>query len=522
MNALQSIEFSPLVLRELTAAAKRRSTSRVRWWAVLAAIVMSAGFLLLNTVFGSGASLGETCFGIQAFYLFGLALLSGIFLTADCLSEEKREGTIGFLLLTDLSEFDVVMGKFAVTSLTALYGMLALFPVSALPLLLGGVTGVEYWHVSLVQLNSMFVSLAVGIFVSAGSRDPQRAMAGTAALLVGLVFIVPMISGLLAQILPGIELLGWLSPLQSFRLARAFSPFGSNHFWLALAVSHLTGWAFLLLATRRLRHGWRDTASLKTHTSVLRWFNRARTTSHRSNSRYKLLDQNPVLWLVDRLGGHARLAWVIVVLWAVLALTFFFSGQTQFATGLATLMKPFTFVLKTLCAFQACRFFIESRRSGALELLSCTPLTQQDIVRGQTRAYRTAVQWPCLCIILFSLLPICASASALTGDPIGDIIIMVTIGVEYLRLIADLAAICWVGMRLSLYMKKPQHAPLLTVLIVLIAPSVLCWLDLIVDVVLIGWARAGLARNWRDLLQPGSSPPPIPLAPPVIQANLNS
>ena len=42
---------------------------------------------------------------------FIFCLLAGVFLTADCLSEEKREGTLGLLFLTSLKGYDVVLGK---------------------------------------------------------------------------------------------------------------------------------------------------------------------------------------------------------------------------------------------------------------------------------------------------------------------------------------------------------------------------------------------------------------------------
>ena len=86
-------------------------------------------------------------FGILA---LGFCLLAGIFLTADCLSEEKRDGTLGLLFLTDLRGYDVVLGKLIATSVHAVYGLLAIFPVLALPLLMGGVTGGEFWRVVLV------------------------------------------------------------------------------------------------------------------------------------------------------------------------------------------------------------------------------------------------------------------------------------------------------------------------------------------------------------------------------------
>ena len=62
-------------------------------------------------------------------------LFSGRISTADCLSEEKREGTLGLLFLTDLKGYDVVLGKLAATSVSAFYGLLAALPVLAVPVL---------------------------------------------------------------------------------------------------------------------------------------------------------------------------------------------------------------------------------------------------------------------------------------------------------------------------------------------------------------------------------------------------
>src|SRR5437762_6345486 len=57
--------------------------------------------------------------------LFGFAFVYCLFigarLTADCLSEEKRDGTLGLLFLTDLKGYDVVFGKLAATSVNSIY-----------------------------------------------------------------------------------------------------------------------------------------------------------------------------------------------------------------------------------------------------------------------------------------------------------------------------------------------------------------------------------------------------------------
>src|SRR5207245_2009309 len=99
-------------------------------------------------------------FGVLA---LAFCLLAGIFLTADCLSEEKREGTLGLLFLTNLRSYDVVLGKLLATSLHSFYGLLAIFPVLGLPLMMGGVTLGEFWRVILVLIVTLFLSLALGL-----------------------------------------------------------------------------------------------------------------------------------------------------------------------------------------------------------------------------------------------------------------------------------------------------------------------------------------------------------------------
>ena len=86
-------------------------------------------------------------------------MFTGVRSTADCLSEEKRDGTLGLLFLTDLKGYDVVGGKLVATSLNAFYGLTAIFPLLAIPLLMGGVTNGEFWRMALVLANTFLFSL---------------------------------------------------------------------------------------------------------------------------------------------------------------------------------------------------------------------------------------------------------------------------------------------------------------------------------------------------------------------------
>jgi ABC-type transport system involved in multi-copper enzyme maturation permease subunit len=138
------------------------------------------------------------------FVLMGIAVvgmvvtqLSGCFFTADCISSEKREGTLGLLFLTPLRSLDLVLGKLASHSLLVFFSMLALGPVLFIPLLNGGVTSGEAIRVIVTLIVSLFLSLSVGVLVSTLGRDAKTTVIGTLIVLV-------LINGL-----PLIGMSGW-------------------------------------------------------------------------------------------------------------------------------------------------------------------------------------------------------------------------------------------------------------------------------------------------------------------------
>ncbi|HEY2951585.1 MAG TPA: ABC transporter permease subunit [Verrucomicrobiae bacterium] len=183
--------FLPIVERELRVAARRRGTHSMRFCVALAVLVVWLVLILGSQNSMPPAQLGHQLFMALSIATFGFCLLAGVFLTADCLSSEKREGTLGLLFLTDLKGYDVVLGKLAATSLHAFYGLLATLPVMALPLLMGGVTGGEFGRVSLMLVATLFLSLAVGLAVSAISRESRHAMAGAFCVMALLAGVFP-------------------------------------------------------------------------------------------------------------------------------------------------------------------------------------------------------------------------------------------------------------------------------------------------------------------------------------------
>src|SRR6202142_1180086 len=148
-EAGKPMTFLPIVARELRIAARRPGTYWVRSGAALALLVIGTWFMLMNWREPTNAiALG--LFSILTGSAVLYCLLSGVWFTADCLSQEKREGTLGLLFLTDLKGYDVVFGKLVATSISGFYALGAIFPVLAIPLLTGGITNGEFWRMVLV------------------------------------------------------------------------------------------------------------------------------------------------------------------------------------------------------------------------------------------------------------------------------------------------------------------------------------------------------------------------------------
>lgn len=510
--------FLPIVQRELRVATRRKSTYRIRKWTAVIAMGVSFVLLLFASTAQAGASLGKTLFGLLTGYAFGLCLLAGVLLTADSLSEEKREGTLGLLFLADLKGYDVVLGKFVALSLNAFYGLLALLPITALPLLLGAVTGVEFWRMALALLNALFVSLAAGVFVSALARNSQRAMGNTLGLVLLLAAGLPLLAGLGRQLHLSPVWLGftWLSPFYPFSYAaETLYARHAGMFWATLFASNVLGWVFIALASLALPRSWQERTpgfGLGTFRRSRRPLSR-RSAARRIKARAVLLPRNPVLWLLNNDLGPPWGAWAVVLAWGVTVLvaTMFLRDRSDSALVNWYAAMPFGFLLKLLFGLQAGRFFAEGRRNGALELLLCTPLTSRQITSGQALALWRRFFWPLLAFLVLLFAPALVQVMAAVSTRDLELGLKAVSGSAFgifnlVFMAADLAALCWFGMWLALSMKKPQFAPAVTICCVLILPTFLCWGRILVDLVLIAWGLTKLQQDLRWLLARQSQP----------------
>src|SRR5688572_11618485 len=87
--------FLPVADRELRVRARQKATFRARVGAALAACLIIGFFLVTSTWRFSPAAMGKSVFWFLSGLTFLWCLFEGPRNTADALSEEKREGTLG-------------------------------------------------------------------------------------------------------------------------------------------------------------------------------------------------------------------------------------------------------------------------------------------------------------------------------------------------------------------------------------------------------------------------------------------
>ena len=527
------MRFLPIVRRELAVAARRRATFWVRTWVAFTVVVIGCFIVLMNQ--------NEPPRNVAQMLFYSVTgggllycLLIGMRTTADCISEEKRDGTLGLLFLTDLKGYDVVLGKLVANSLNSFYGLLAVFPVISVSLLMGGLTPEQVARVSLVLLNTMFLSVCIGIFASSCSRVARKSIALTFFLVLLFTVGLPALGTWLAwkSHWRSLEMIFAMpSPVFSYVAGIDIPFFGPARkvFYWSVAVIHALGWIFLLLACFVAPRGWQDRPA---GARRARWNERWKAWSYgdvamRAGFRARLLDVNAFFWLAAR--DRLKPAWVWTFLGLVAAIWVWGFAKLQYDWFNLPIYFATAFgmnaVLKSWFAAEATRQLSDERRMGSLELLLSTPLTVRDILRGQALALRRQFLGPVLVTLLVELtLLLAGTRDSLNGE---DRAVWTAVWITgMVTLVTDLVALYWLGMWMGLASKNPKRASSDTVGRVLALPWVVfagfmlflalisvrgqsevdwktilgVWvaLSLAVDVAYGAWARHKLLTEFRD------------------------
>jgi hypothetical protein len=489
--------FLPIAERELRVRARQKATFRTRVGAALVACLIIGFFLYGSRV--SPAGIGKTVFWFLSLLAFIWCLFEGPRNTADALSEEKREGTLGLLFLTDLKGYDVVLGKLLATSLNSFYGVLAIVPPLSIPLLLGGVTVGEFWRMVLVLVVTLVFSLSASLFISANSRNERRAWAGAVLLIAFLAAVPPLFRWMP---FPTMKLLGAISPTPAlYSLTDALFARQPQAFWHSVLGVHALTWGFLIAACLVLPRSWQD--------KPVQRANRETTLADRRQSRaerQRQMDMKPVVWMLTRGKRAEWYVWFAVAAYAVPAvlIAVIWSDVQLLIFPLVGFALVLNFLLAVWMGAKACFMISDARASGALDLLLTTPVSPTAIIDGHGEALRRQFLVPFVALSISEVIIAASLDVRLGGEAFGPVITCVAAAFMG----AQLTAVGWFGLWMGLTTKKSAHAVAKTILWVLVIPLATlpfcaCIFPMVKDAIFIHYARTRLHKHFRTIVTEG-------------------
>ncbi len=268
--------------------------------------------ILLSVLLPSQPPSGAMLLRLGILVLFPAIVIEGFRGSIDCLSAERRNGTLGLLLLTRLRGLDIVLGKLAGSSLSGLLQLVAILPILFFSMFLGGVRGDEFARVSLALLEAYALSCCFGVWISARSSMAHNAFIQAFTSVV-VVFLMPAVLWLSPALLKSAWLAIPMSVSPGLMLTTSFdaSYRMDPGVWQRAAYSIPLLCVGLLVAagahTRHWRPGSNETATPE-----------ARRKGAISGD---LIDREPLLWLARTQGGNLaagiKLAGVAILICAL-------------------------------------------------------------------------------------------------------------------------------------------------------------------------------------------------------------
>jgi ABC-type transport system involved in multi-copper enzyme maturation permease subunit len=300
--------------------------------------------------------------------------------TAGAICQDKMRGGLTLMMVTDLSDAEIVLGRFASRLANVLGVIVCGLPVLAIASSLGGVESGEVVGGSMVIVGVAVLGVGVSMTFSVWATKPHESLMATYA-----TWAVWLLAAL-----------AWSETVRGWRTPDVL--LFTNPFWLIFEVRGPASGSFLargvlflvgcvtisivlaVVSTRRIRAVTLRQASRVQRPTASRWgWLRMLRTSRIS------LDRDPVLWREchrRRTSGWGRAIWW---LYAVLSTSFTLLAifvNNDIATGVSAFMVSIGLLMVSVTSATA---LAEERSQGSLDVLMASPLQSREIVMGKWR-----------------------------------------------------------------------------------------------------------------------------------------
>jgi ABC-type transport system involved in multi-copper enzyme maturation permease subunit len=408
-----------MLTREAAIAPRRASffAARSVFVAALFGLTLTAWQLLVGSQrlesVGDLAWFGAAAFQILAPLQLAVAMPFSALLVASAVAIEKDRKTLDLLLLTSLSNSELVMGKLLAGMLSVIVVVVATLPLHMTIALLGGISSEQIFRVEAVTLASALVAGSLGSMIALWREKTFQALAMTLLVLVLWLLGWEIVAAIGADATwLGLPAKTWaiaMSPWQAvqeaaqpiFDSSRTTS-LRSDPVLLFLITSIVASAALNLVAMARLRV-WNPSREVAPRIDEERERELAGIVATQPNSKNAVaihaaggkvrnVWDNPVLWREVRTWAYGkrilviRLAyWAVFIACAIVLVTQIAAKGSPDA-AIPPAVKPIVTLLVVgliLLNALAVTSLTNERDSRALDLLLVTDLTPKEIVFGK-------------------------------------------------------------------------------------------------------------------------------------------
>ena len=356
-----------------------------------------------DATLGEAAAFGLLLFQIVAFVQLLLTLFFATVSAAGAVSQEKDRRTFILLLLTDMRDYEIVLGKMLGALLPITIQLLVTAPVLAMLLLLGGIDPEQVLQAVLVLGASAIAAGSLGGLIALWRERTFQALALSVLFLVLYVCLsqaLGVLGPVLAPQTDWIRVQAWLDPFVTMQAVLG-PPAGG---WDGLAPAYgfvlvMLGWCALLngIGIWKLRK-WNPSGepimqregpqeAIDTDESLEL---EKRAKAHAAPGKARQVWQNPVLWREVRTYAYGRRPLLVKLAFGVVfSLILYFAvselnrpgGRPAFAAAYG--LVPVAVLSLLLVSAQAATSITSERDGGALDVLLVTDISPKEFVFGK-------------------------------------------------------------------------------------------------------------------------------------------
>jgi ABC-type Na+ efflux pump permease subunit len=359
------------------------------------------------------ATLGDAArFNVVLFQLLTLRVQLPLLLffaalsAASAITQEKDRRTFVLLLLTDLRNYEIVLGKLLGSLLQIALFLAGTVPVLALLLLLGGVGPQQVAKAVLVLATAGLAAGSLGTLVALWRDKTFPALALTALFLVLYVCLVRAL-GILPNLIgtwtgssavalwDAEPIQQWFDPFMALQSVQ--DPTENS----VLGIAPALGFSFVMLLLSALLNGWGilrlrvwnpsgEPIMQREAPTEAEAEEKDRAKAHAAPGTVRQVWANPILWREIRTRAYGRRPLLVKIAYALaLVLIGYYALAPVFTAGersvlaAVTGLVPICILSLLLVSAQAVTAITSERDTGALDLLLVTDLTPKEFIFGK-------------------------------------------------------------------------------------------------------------------------------------------